>query len=181
MALVLDGNGSMTVGNGDITGLSDGAIETTALGTGTIIQVRSAYSNTVITCTSGAAAQEVVGLTFTPLYSNSLIYVVATTGQARRTGFSTATSNWGNYIIVVNYTTPQVFTDNSFDTFSLGAIGYPQSEQDVRVSSTLHATLKSWTGAKRISANGSMGSSEGSFSFNYQNNGATMMVLEIKQ
>jgi len=39
MALVLDGNGTMTVGNGDITGITRGAIESTAIGTGAVLQV----------------------------------------------------------------------------------------------------------------------------------------------
>ena len=36
MALILDGNGSMTVGNGDITGLATGALPSTVIGAGAV-------------------------------------------------------------------------------------------------------------------------------------------------
>ncbi len=39
MALVLDGNGTMTVGNGDITGLVAGALPSTVIGAGAVLQV----------------------------------------------------------------------------------------------------------------------------------------------
>ena len=39
MALTLDGNGTMTVGNGDITGLAAGALPSTVIGAGAVLQV----------------------------------------------------------------------------------------------------------------------------------------------
>jgi hypothetical protein len=47
MALVLDGNGTMTVGNGDITGITNGALPSTFIGTGAVLQVvQTAYTGT---------------------------------------------------------------------------------------------------------------------------------------
>ena len=38
MALVLDGNGTMTVGNGDITGINTGALPSTFIGSGAMLK-----------------------------------------------------------------------------------------------------------------------------------------------
>jgi len=147
---------------------------------GTIIQARAAYSNTVITATSGGAAQEVVGLDFTPYYSNSYIVVIATSGQIRRTGWSTSTNNWANFRIQIageNAISPDGVSNGG----SQGALGYPISVQDYRFSVTTQVYSTSWSGSKRVRAAGSMGSSEGSINFCYQNDGAYITVLEIKQ
>ena len=147
---------------------------------GTIIQARTAYSNTVITATSGGAAQEIVGLDFTPYYSNSYIVAIATSGQIRRTGWSTSTSNWANFSIQIDgaeSTSPEGIPNGG----SQGAGGYPISVQDYRFSITSQVYSTSWSGSKRVRAAGSMGSSEGSINFCYQNVGAYITVLEIKQ
>ena len=147
---------------------------------GTIIQAKTAYANTVITATSGGALQELVGLDFTPHYTNSHIVVLCTSGQIRRTGWTTATSNWANFIIQVdgaNFTSPGGIQNNG----TQGAGGYPINVQDYRFSISSQAHSTSWSGSKRIRAAGSMGSSEGSITFCYQNDGAYITVLEIKQ
>jgi len=71
MALVLDGNGSMTVGNGDITGLTTGAIETSAIGSGTVLQV---FNTTVSeTNISNGATTTMFNVSFAPKVANSII------------------------------------------------------------------------------------------------------------
>ena len=52
MALVLDGNGTMTVGNGDITGLVAGALPSTVIGAGAVLQVVHVQSGAVATTTT---------------------------------------------------------------------------------------------------------------------------------
>jgi hypothetical protein len=159
-------------------------IGTAALPAGTVVQAKSAASDTVITCTSGAAAQEVVGLDFTPQYSNSIIYIVAHSGQTRRTGFSTAVANWGNFFITIGGGTganTYSFSANISISNPIGAMMYPLTEQDARGHAVISGAFRSWSGSKRIAALGSMGSNEGSFSFCFQNQPATMFVLEIKQ
>lgn len=71
MALVLDGNGTMTVGNGDITGLTRGAIESTAIGTGAVLQVVASSLTTTVSNNGTAWADTGLTLTITPTSSSS--------------------------------------------------------------------------------------------------------------
>jgi hypothetical protein len=83
MALVLDGNGTMTVGNGDITGITTGAIEATAIGTGALLQ-RQVYpfvSQQIITSQSFV---DVFTASFTPKRSNSRIYLYCNLSYGKR-------------------------------------------------------------------------------------------------
>jgi hypothetical protein len=78
MALVLDGNGTMTVGNGDITGITRGAIEATAIGSGAVLQVvQTAYTSTDTT-TSVIPTMASTGCTatITPSSSSSRILAI---------------------------------------------------------------------------------------------------------
>ena len=77
MALVLDGNGTMTVGNGDITGITRGAIESTAIGAGAVLQVVSTTKTDTFSTTS-ATMIDVTGLSvsITPTSSSSKILIM---------------------------------------------------------------------------------------------------------
>jgi len=77
MALVLDGNGTMTVGNGDITGITRGAIESTAIGTGAVLQVAQGFKTDTFS-TSSTSLQDVSGLsaTITPISSSSKFLIM---------------------------------------------------------------------------------------------------------
>jgi hypothetical protein len=77
MALVLDGNGTMTVGNGDITGLATGALPSTFIGTGAILQVVGTTKTDVFS-SSATATVDITGLsaTITPTSSTSKILVL---------------------------------------------------------------------------------------------------------
>jgi hypothetical protein len=165
---------------GDLLITQANQIGVAALPVGTVIQTRTSYSQTVVTSTSGAGL-EVVGLDFTPIYSNSMIYIVATSGQIQRTGFSSSVNNWGNFFLSIDNGTPTTFSGNVSFSGSVGAIGYPQTFQDGRHYATINFTSPSWSGMKRIAALGSRGGDQGSISFCFQNLGATMTVMEIKQ
>jgi hypothetical protein len=88
MALVLDGNGTMTVGNGDITGLAAGALPSTVIGAGAVLQT---VANTTITSSTSANAV-VLTLSITPSSASSRILILGAL-EGERVGGST-----GNYI-----------------------------------------------------------------------------------
>jgi hypothetical protein len=75
MALVLDGNGSMTVGNGDITGLAAGALPSNVIGAGAVLQVVQAYSSGISTTTVGWV-DSTLNANITPISSSSKILVL---------------------------------------------------------------------------------------------------------
>jgi hypothetical protein len=83
MALVLDGNGTMTVGNGDITGITRGAIESTAIGAGAVLQVVQTVTNSTYSVNSTSmTATGFIG-TITPTSASSKILVSINGGQFR--------------------------------------------------------------------------------------------------
>jgi hypothetical protein len=91
MALTLDGNGTMTVGNGDITGLVAGALPSTVIGTGAVLQVVS----TTKTDTFSTASTSFVDLTglsvsITPTSTTSkiLVFVATNYGPSATSGLS---------------------------------------------------------------------------------------------
>ena len=88
MALVLDGNGTMTVGNGDITGLVAGALPSTVIGAGAVLQT---VANTTITSSTSANAV-VLTLSITPSSTSSRILLLGAL-EGERVGGGT-----GNYI-----------------------------------------------------------------------------------
>lgn len=78
MALVLDGNGTMTVGNGDITGLATGALPSNVIGAGAVLQVvQNTFSSSVIT-TSTSYSDTGLTATISPTSSTSKILVIVT-------------------------------------------------------------------------------------------------------
>ena len=77
MALVLDGNGTMTVGNGDITGITAGAIESTAIGSGAVLQVANYYNTSSYSASRTVATQIYSGGSFTKLSSTSKLWIQA--------------------------------------------------------------------------------------------------------
>ena len=85
MALVLDGNGTMTVGNGDITGLVAGALPSTVIGAGAVLQVKQGiFYAAGISSTSSTFIDTGLSATITPTSATSkiLIFVSATAGIA---------------------------------------------------------------------------------------------------
>jgi len=99
MALVLDGNGTMTVGNGDITGLVAGALPSTVIGTGAVLQVVQANSITYASTTSATYQQSALTVTITPTSSSSKVLVQV------QTQIGIAQSNWSDIALFRNNTT----------------------------------------------------------------------------
>ena len=77
MALVLDGNGTMTVGNGDITGLAAGALPSTVIGTGAVLQIVQATTVTQATISATSFTATSLTASITPISSASKILVFA--------------------------------------------------------------------------------------------------------
>jgi hypothetical protein len=84
MALVLDGNGTMTVGNGDITGLAAGALPSNVVGSGAILQVVQYNYTGATTVASSTYVALPVTASITPSSSTSkiLVRVVVHCGMA---------------------------------------------------------------------------------------------------
>jgi hypothetical protein len=74
MALVLDGNGTMTVGNGDITGLVAGALPSTVIGAGAVLQVvQGTLSSPTSTTSYNTWVSTGLAASITPTSSSSKI------------------------------------------------------------------------------------------------------------
>ena len=83
MALTLDGNGTMTVGNGDITGLVAGALPSTVIGAGAVLQVVSATKTDRQTFSlTDNSYQDITSLSasITPTSSSSKVFVMVSIG-----------------------------------------------------------------------------------------------------
>jgi len=88
MALVLDGNGTMTVGNGDITGLVAGALPSSVIGTGAVLQVVSSVLTSSVSTTSSSFTASGLSVSITPLSSSSKVFIIvaAAGGQTTSNG-----------------------------------------------------------------------------------------------
>ena len=76
MALVLDGNGTMTVGNGDITGINAGALPSTFIGTGAVLQlVQYRFTSTFSTSSTSFVDVTAFETTITPTSSSNKVLV----------------------------------------------------------------------------------------------------------
>ena len=80
MALVLDGNGTMTVGNGDITGLVVGALPSNVIGTGAVLQVVNATTIAAISTSSTSFVTTGFSLSITPSSSSSKVFLLVNGG-----------------------------------------------------------------------------------------------------
>jgi len=77
MALVLDGNGTMTVGNGDITGLVAGALPSTVIGAGAVLQVvNTTYTSTFSQSITTRAKLNNISASITPTSASSKILIM---------------------------------------------------------------------------------------------------------
>lgn len=82
MALVLDGNGTMTVGNGDITGLVAGALPSTVIGAGAVLQVVNVTYSTSTSTSSGSYQETGLTASITPSSTTSKIAIIGTINGA---------------------------------------------------------------------------------------------------
>ena len=77
MALTLDGNGTMTVGNGDITGLVAGALPSTVIGAGAVLQViQTVKTDTFSTASTSFVDVTGLSVSITPTSTTSKILVL---------------------------------------------------------------------------------------------------------
>ena len=113
MALTLDGNGTMTVGNGDITGLATGALPSTVIGAGAVLQVVSASISTLFTTTSTSYV-DVTGFTasITPSSTSSKVLVIFSSALSNSSGSNA--NNRGNIKLVRNSTDIVAFLVGAF-------------------------------------------------------------------
>ena len=78
MALVLDGNGSMTVGNGDITGINTGALPSTFIGAGAVLQVVQAVTTTQTSTTSNSFTDATgLSVSITPTSASNKVLILS--------------------------------------------------------------------------------------------------------
>ena len=151
MALVLDGNGTMTVGNGDITGLVEGALPSTVIGVGAVLQVVS-VSTVVNTQTSSTSyIDSGVSASITPKFSTSKILVLV-----NMAGVYKNTANIYGLMRLVRNSTELIKME--------GAFGYndTSNENNIGAASACHldtpATTSSTTYKTQISVNDPSGS-----------------------
>ena len=86
MALVLDGNGTMTVGNGDITGLVAGALPSTVIGAGAVLQVvQGTFGPSDTTTSSSTFIDTGLSASITPTNSSSKILVMVSQDMGKQT------------------------------------------------------------------------------------------------
>lgn len=96
MALILDGNGTMTVGNGDITGLVAGALPSTVIGTGAVLQIVSTQSTTQVSVSSGTPTS--IGLSASITVQTNSKVLVLTVVPWYESGSGTWSNSGMNYI-----------------------------------------------------------------------------------
>ena len=131
MALVLDGNGTMTVGNGDITGLVAGALPSNVIGAGAVLQVVQGLTTTEVTTSSASPVDTTIAASITPTSSTSKILIFATIGEAIKTN-----GNANNRIQLKLYkngvnmsfnSTPHIMSGNLYTATALqirGSLGF---------------------------------------------------------
>ena len=98
MALVLDGNGTMTVGNGDITGLVAGALPSTVIGAGAVLQVVQSTTASSASSNSNTYASTGFSISITPFALSSRILLFC------NFGWSSNTAEFGIFAFGVNGT-----------------------------------------------------------------------------
>ena len=148
MALVLDGNGTMTVGNGDITGLVAGALPSTVIGAGAVLQVvQTQYTGTP----SWTGTNIYLGLqaSITPTSASSKILAFCSwqwsnNGTGRMQFFmrygttggdnSGTLADDGKYVACSGSSTTQLFASSTESLFSAGTT----STLYVKLCSTKH-------------------------------------------
>ena len=114
MALVLDGNGTMAVGNGDITGITRGAIESTAIGAGAVLQVVSANFSTFVATSSSSEADTGITATITPTSASSTILVIVQAEVGKYGGNAyVRTFLYRNSTSLIRFGGQQAYTGNS--------------------------------------------------------------------
>lgn len=128
------------------------------------------YTETTLTPATGELA--LITISFTPLYSDSLIRVHWSHGQVTRVS-SGGTSSWLSLRCNVDGAQSQAL--------SVGALGYPETFSSQRYMPSRMGYIDSWSGAKTIVHAAEVGSIGSDWIINHQNNVTCMEITEIKQ
>lgn len=153
MALVLDGNGSMTVGNGDITGITRGAIESTAIGTGAVLQVVQGTTTTQVSSTSTSFITTGLSASITPLSSTSKILVLISMGDvgAQNAGSGANAAGFALYkngsSLVGNMANQISYNSVSSSGLTIGGFSSAYLDSPATTSSTTYAVYYKSAGA----------------------------------
>ena len=122
MALILDGNGSMTVGNGDITGINTGALPSTFIGSGAMLKVE--YFNPAGAGDISSTSTSFVNfsnVTFTPVSTTSNIFIF--TNLQLRAEKQAADSRFRTRMLI-NDSSVFEFSEYGIYDYSAGGIWY---------------------------------------------------------
>lgn len=167
MALVLDGNGTMTVGNGDITGLATGALESKAIGSGSVVQVVTGLMSGSGTSTSSSYVDD-GSLSITPLLSSSLIVIIC------QTACSTA-SDWSFFKILESTTNTTILSGIPWGNFSAS----PQQLQGVNLTG-YYTNSNTTTKTFKLQGKNNAGGAGKTRYINYtDSNTCNMILMEI--
>ena len=143
MALVLDGNGTMTVGNGDITGITRGAIESTAIGAGAVLQVVQGLYNTQTSLTGTTPTATGLTATISPTSTTSKILIVAylpaQNSSAAANAYYSIYKNGSNFIQLAYHQTGT----NAFLAFPYYGSYYDSPATTSAVTYAIYATTAS--------------------------------------
>ena len=169
MALVLDGNGSMTVGNGDITGLVAGALPSTVIGAGAVLQVVSATTTTFASSTSETPTDTTLSASITPTSTSSKIAIFVSQSGTERS--ASATNNGINLYLLRNSTSLFQWTV---------ALGYTNTTTALIVGSSINyvdspATTSSVTYKTQFASY----NNSGTVRIQSNNDRSTIMLMEI--
>jgi hypothetical protein len=188
MALVLDGNGTMTVGNGDITGITRGAIEATAIGSGAVLQVVQTVKTDTFS-SSSTSFTDITGMsvTITPTSATSKIMIMYNMNTSIVNGgyrFDTRLVRNGSVIAVGDsagsrfQATTQAYSSSSAGNYPV----YVQSMTFLDSPATTSSLTYKLQGVGWISSSGTfyvnLSAAEGDNS-NYSRSISTITALEI--
>jgi len=176
MALVLDGNGTMTVGNGDITGLVAGALPSTVIGAGAVLQVVQANTLTETTIATTTYTDTTLTCSITPTSSTSKILVMINQ-QARMVGGSDPSGAGFKLRLLRGATNIIDFGSGGANTVELTADGGGNARL-ATYASVMYLDSPSTTSATTYKTQASVNSGAGnSTSFQGSSTGISIMTL----
>ena len=171
MALTLDGNGTMTVGNGDITGLVAGALPSNVIGAGAVLQVVSASYSTEVTSTTSTLLDTGLSASITPTSATSKIYVMVTHPQ----NFKSATTGSESIRFRILRNSTSIFSAAEY----LGYVGAVQQNYFTAAFNYLDSPATTSTTTYKTQFCNNFGSPNGSVSVQSANTTSTITLMEI--
>ena len=144
MALTLDGNGTMTVGNGSISGLSVGGLPTGVINSTNIVDATIAQGDLATAITPIGVGQtwqsvtgsRAIGTTYTNSTGRTIVVIVSGTGGGAN-GLWAVTIN-----SAVTYFTPSTYTASVWTACEFIV---PSGQTYVLTNQGSNATLQNWS------------------------------------